>query len=297
MQALPFFLDWEINCQFAGLIWARQKGFYDTAGLALDLVPPHVHPEETTLDLVRGHGLSLGCAEDNLVVMGALEGGDIRAVAAMLPTTPLALMSLPGSGIDTFADLAGRRVGVHADARRLLQALLSLHGLDPPAVEVTPESWSLDDLLEGRLDAVQGYVITERHGLERRGVIPRCLSLRHDLLAPCSQVIFARSESLNRDRALVKAFLGATFAGWRAVIDDPGEAGRMVADLSEEHADPNVNVEILRSMAPLLKGYEEEQPLGRLRPEQWRRNLISYARFGLIPNRGCYEEVVDDTLL
>ena len=68
-QLIPFtfVLDWYLNCQFAGLIWARERGLYAEVGLDVRLVDPHAYPKRSTLDVVLDHELAAGCMEDNLV--------------------------------------------------------------------------------------------------------------------------------------------------------------------------------------------------------------------------------------
>ncbi len=41
LTPFTFVLDWYLNCQFAGLIWARDRGLYADAGLDVTLVDPH----------------------------------------------------------------------------------------------------------------------------------------------------------------------------------------------------------------------------------------------------------------
>ena len=104
MTPFRFFLDWEVNCQFAGLLRAREDGLFARAGLAVDLVPPSACPGAGVLELVRQGGLCAGCMEDNLIVRAVLAGGDVRAIGATMQDSPMVLMTAREGGI---ADLAG----------------------------------------------------------------------------------------------------------------------------------------------------------------------------------------------
>ncbi|MEM7123411.1 MAG: ABC transporter substrate-binding protein, partial [Pseudomonadota bacterium] len=88
MTPFRFYLDWHVDCQFAGLIWAREQGLYGEAGLEVDLVAPERHPERTVLDLIADDPCSAGCCEDNLVVQQGADGKPVRAIGAMLQETP-----------------------------------------------------------------------------------------------------------------------------------------------------------------------------------------------------------------
>ncbi|MBT6509367.1 MAG: ABC transporter substrate-binding protein, partial [Rhodospirillaceae bacterium] len=157
MTKLDFFLDWEPNCQFAGLIWAREKGLFAQAGLDVRLIPPHENPDTPTLDLVLGGGLCAGVMEDNLIVRAAAAGKSVRAIGATMQDSPIMLITAPDSGIGELGDLPGRRIAMHRDGIHLLETVLALHGIEAGSIETTVAGWNLDQLIDGTFDAVQGY--------------------------------------------------------------------------------------------------------------------------------------------
>ena len=116
----PFFLDWEVNCQFAGLIRARETGLFAEAGLDVSLVPPGENPDRVTLDLVLDGGLCAGCMEDNLIVRAAVAGKGVKAIGATMQASPIHLLTRPESGIARLADLPGHSVAMHRDGIHLL---------------------------------------------------------------------------------------------------------------------------------------------------------------------------------
>ncbi len=297
MTPFTFFLDWELNCQFAGLIWARDRGLYAERGIDVRFVAPRENPQRPVVDLVLAQAPAAGCMEDNLIVRAALAGHGLRAVGAMLQASPIALMTAPASGITRLGDLPGRRVAMHADGIHLLHTLLKLHGIDPGGVETNVGSWSLDDLMARRFDAVQGYSITEADDLARRGLKVRLIPLRHAELRPYSQVIFAAQSTISQHPDLLRDFLAATFDGWRQAMTRRDEAAALIAAVSEEHADVDRNCAILDAMQPLVGGDVGLTRAGALDPERWRRNLATYARFGMVDREAAFDEVADDRFL
>ena len=230
-------LDWEINCQFAGLVWAGVNGLYEDAGLDVRLVPPSTRRAAPILDAVREAPLAAGCMEDNLIVRAAADGAGVKAIGAMLQETPMVLMTAAGNGVRTLADLSGLRVGVHRDGVHLLDTILALHGVDRASMDIVVGGWTLDDLIRGRLDAAQGYAITEPAYLEAAGFHPHLISVAHSHLHPYAQMMFATVECIREHAGPLSRFLRATFDGWRAALADPGRAARHVAAVSEEQPD------------------------------------------------------------
>ena len=296
MKPVTFFLDWELNCQFAGPIWAREKGLYRQAGLEVRLLPPSTQPRSDLIDLVLENDFAAGSVEENLIVCAALAGKPVRVVATMLKRTPLALITARCGPIETLADLPGRRVAMHNDAVQLLDGLLKLSGIDPKSVDLAVGDWSLEDLVEGRFDAVQGYAITEAQALAKSGFDADLIPLSHPNLSPHSQVIFASVQGIAHRTNHLRALLHTTFEGWRQVLAHPDEAAACVAAHSTEHADPIENRAILESLGRYVQGQKESEPLGALDPARWRRNLTSYADCGIIEPVADIELVIEPHL-
>lgn len=293
MTPFTFVLDWYLNCQFAGLIWARERGLYAEAGLDVTLVDPHDFPKTSTLNVVLNHEPAAGCMEDNLVVRAALAGKGVKAIGAMLQQTPMVLMTPPGSGIRTLHDIAGRRVAMHGDGIHLLRTVLTLHGIDPETVDFTVRGWRLEDLINGRFDAIQGYTITEPAQLAARGLTPHLIPVRHHQLHPYAQMMFATTACIEQNEDLFQRFMTATFAGWRGAMTRRDEAAELVAAVSSEQPDAATNRQILEAMLPIVKGELELDRLGYLDPARWQRNLTTYHQFGMTERLAPPQEIID----
>ena len=297
MTPLRFILDWEINCQFAGLVWAQANGLYEDAGLEVRLVPPSERCTAPVLDAVREAPLAAGCMEDNLIVRAAADGAGVKAIGAMLQETPMVLMIAAGSGARTLADMRGLRIGVHEDGVHLLETILALHGVDRASMDIVVGGWTLEDLIRGRLGAAQGYAITEPACLEAAGFHPRLIPVAHSHLHPYAQMMFATTECIREHPGTLSRFLRATFDGWRAALADPARAARHVAALSEEQPDAEVNARIIEGMLPIVTGGRSPEGLGAMDRERWRRNLATYEASGMVDRAPPLDRVMDDRLL
>ena len=297
MTRLRFILDWEINCQFAGLVWARANGLYEDAGLDVCLVPPSKRSLSPVLDAVREAPLSAGCMEDNLIVHACARGAGIRAIGAMFQTTPMVLMTAAENEARTLSDLSGLRIGVHEDGIHLLETVLSLHGVDLTSMDIVVKGWTLDDLIRGRLDAAQGYAITEPAGLEAAGFRPRLIPVAHTHLHPYAQMMFATNECIREHAEPLSRFLRATFAGWREALADPARAARHVAAVSDEQPDADRNTRIIEGMHPIVVGAMSPERLGTMERERWQRNLSTYEAYGMVSRAPRLDQVMDERLL
>ena len=292
--ALDFYLDWSVNCQFAGLIWARDEGLFAAEGLDVRLVPPEENPDTPTLDLVLAGECCVGCMEDNLIVRAVVAGKGVKAIGATMQDSPIHLVTLPERGMECLADVAGRRIAMHRDGVHLLETVLELHGIDPGSMRTTVTGWTLDHLLDGTFDAVQGYATTEPHQLRRLGHATRLIPIRHNNLRPWAQMMFATDTMIAGHGEALGRFLAACKKGWQEAMTNLEECARLVAAHSREHADVSENRRILEMMVPLVAGDAGLDHAVATDPDRWKRNLATYARSGMIDHAPALDEVVCD---
>ena len=221
----------------------------------------------------------------------------------MFQQSPLCLVSLNHhkGGDETKLQV----VGGHEDTVDLLKRILVYDNYqqDPEhSVVVSPRATKINDLIEGRLDAIQAYTTTEVLTLER--IIEGATGGKHkaeDLSTILleghngaklgySQVLFAPEEDLEGDqREILQAFLEATFKGWEMAANDPEHGARCVEEakamlkLSDEGNDHwdrrqlfDYNVQNARACCDLLRvgdsnnsSNNNDGNYGVIDPERW----------------------------
>ncbi|MDE0305744.1 MAG: ABC transporter substrate-binding protein [Albidovulum sp.] len=282
-QEFTFYLDWLPNVQFAGICWALDRGLYRSAGLNVTLVP-WVEDGYGIVEKVVAGGLCAGSAEDNLVVSARARGrARVSALAAMFRQTPLVVMSRSESGIRSIADLRGKRVAMHCDGIRILEGMLELHGIGRKELSLFEVTHDLDNLLERRFDAVQGYAVAEPLELAAKGVSVSTFSLRHPKLHPYAQVVFAPDEALAAHRQTYEQFLRASFAGWCACLENFDRAAASIRRVGAPMEDPEREITALRLVHQLVAGGDGAERIGFIDHERWAENLRAYCGLGIIP--------------
>jgi NitT/TauT family transport system substrate-binding protein len=285
VQRFDLVLDWVANVQFAGPCLALDRGLYRAAGIDLRL-EPWTEDGRSIIAKTLGRAVpAAGSAEDNLVVSARAAGVAVRGLAAMFQTTPLVVMTRPEAGVGTLGDLRGKRVAMHCDGIRILEALLAEEGVDRGDVEIAEVTHDLGNLASGRWDAVQGYAVSEPLELASRGLETATLTLRGATLHPYAQVLFADDGLVARAPGLYRAMLDATFAGWRAAIAEPAAAARAIRAVGAPMADSEREMAALAAVAALVRGdsADEARGLGRIDPARWASNVACYRRAGIVP--------------
>lgn len=299
MQRFDLVLDWLPNAQFAGPCWALAHGLYRDAGIDLRMIPWEEDGRSIVEKTLARTVPAAGSAEDNLVIAArAGQGHAVSGLATMFLTTPLVLMSLPGSGIRHLADLRGKRVAMHCDGIRILEVLLEDAGIDRADLHLEEVTHDLGNLTSGRWDAVQGYAVSEPLELAIRGVAVETLTLRSASVHPYAQVIFAPDSAVAAAPDLYRAMLGATFEGWREAINDPAGAAKAIRAVGVPMADAAREQQSLARVSRLVRGEGRDGAagLGVIDPARWASNVAAYGRAGLVP-AGAAPSVALDRML
>ena len=289
---VTFYLDWVICAQFAGVCWAERFGLYEATGANV-VVVPWQDDGRSVIEKVHAGGVCLGSSEDNLVMSAIAGGSRLQVVGAMFREPPLVLMTRRGSGIRRIGDLRGRRVAMHYDGIRIMEMVLALEGIPRDDVAIDEVAFDLSHL--DRYDAVQGYAMTEPIDLAAHGVDVELIPVQHPEIKPYAQVMFTTTAALGRHGALLRRVVEATDRGWAAAVADPDTAAQVAADRMGRSDVVAAQRRMMDALHDLVHGASNgagSAPAGQLDLDQWRRNLVTYHRFGVISRSLTLEEVV-----
>ena len=214
-------LKWFHQFQFAGYYAAQLKGFYRAEGLDVTLL--EANPRQVPMPMVESGRAQFGVS-DLEVFQAYLEGRPLVALGVIFQHSPNVIIALRRSGIQRPSDLTGRTVMFQSgQGLTEIQAMLGLEGLRLDSIRQLPHSWNLDDLLQGRVEAITGYATNEPYALRQRGA-------ELSLLRPISYGVDFYGDLLFTTRAfasdhpdLTEAFRRASFQGWEYAMEHPEE--------------------------------------------------------------------------
>ncbi|WP_193615658.1 PAS domain S-box protein [Massilia sp. YMA4] len=269
-------MKWRHQFQFAGYYAAQDKGYYREAGLDVHLV--EAHPGEDTVQAVLDGRAQYGTGNSSLLLRRAA-GAPVVVLASIFQHSASALIVRRGPDGKRLP-LAHRRVML-APGNEELQAYLLRQGVRLQDLILVPHSYRVEDLLEGKVDAMSAYVTAIAYRLERLGGT-------YDVLAPRAAGIdfygdnlFTTEAELREHPERARAMRAATLKGWRYAMAHPEE----IVDLIRARYPDRLSREHLmyeaRMTAPLL-----EQPLielGYSNPVRWQAIADAYAALGMMP--------------
>ncbi|MGP1674449.1 MAG: ABC transporter substrate-binding protein, partial [Candidatus Limnocylindrales bacterium] len=150
------------SVQFAPFYLADQAGYYEEAGLTVEL-QNNIDPDLITLVGQGGDGgLDIGLGDGTSVIPAVSQGIPIKYVATIYGQFPSIVFAKASSGITSAADLKGVKLGIpgrYGSSWIMLQALLASAGLTVDDLDFQPfPEYGQDNALRlGQVDAATGF--------------------------------------------------------------------------------------------------------------------------------------------
>jgi len=259
-------LKWLNQAQFAGYYVAKEKGYYDAAGLNVSIQPGG--PDFPAIQMVAGGSEQFGVTGADQILVGRGKGVPVVAVAVTYRKDPFVLFALKKSGINTPADFPGKTIGVKIGGNEELiyRAVLKKAGVAASSLKEIPVKFDLTPLLTGQVDVWPGYVINEVLAAQEQGFPTTVIAPADYGVSLYADTLFTTEKMLKEHPDTVRAFVAATLKGWNDAIANPEEAARITVKYGSKLTYAH-ELAMMKASIPLLK--PDEAPVGTMDPEGW----------------------------
>ncbi len=287
-------LKWVHQAQFAGFYAAVKQGFYEEAGLDVEIRPGG--SDFPSVQMVASGSEEFGVTGADQILLAREKGVPVKAVSTIYRETPFVLFSLKESGISTMEDLAGQRVGVKLGGNEELtfRAMVESAGVDAKSIEEMPIKFDLSPLLSGQVKAWPGYVINEVLAVEELGHEVNIIKPGDYGINFYADTLFTTENLIEKDPELVEGFVQASMKGWAYALENPEEA----AAYGLEYAD-NLTIEhetnMMKASMPMLQ--PENLPLGKMDEAAWATLQESLMGLGFQKSGQAMEDVFTNEFL
>lgn len=270
-EKITFVLDWTPNTNHTGIYVAEELGYFEEAGLDVDVVQP---PDDGAEVLVASGKAQFGVSFQD-TMMPAVVGEDampIEAVAAILQHNTSGIISRAGEGIDQPKGLEGKKYATwDLDIEKAtLKQVVEKDGGDFDKVELIPSTVTDEvSALESKsVDAIWIFygwagIATEVAGLDTDYFAFKDIDPVFDYYTP---VIIGNSDWMKENPETAKAFLAAVAKGYEYAIENPEEAAEILLK-----AAPELDEELVKaSQEYMVDQYKAEvDQWGYIDPERW----------------------------
>lgn len=232
-------LDWTPNTNHTGIFVAQAKGYFEQAGLNVEIVQP---PEDGAVSLVASGKAQFGVAfQDTLAP--AFVGDNampVTAVAAVIQHNTSGIISRKGEGIDTPKGLEGKKYAtwdLEVEKETIRDVMKSDNG-NFDLVELIPSTVTdeVSALKSGSVDAIWIFygwagVACETAGLETDYFEFADINPVFDYYTP---VIIGNNTWLDDNPETAKAFVEALSKGYTYAVKNPEDAADILMDAAPE---------------------------------------------------------------
>jgi PAS domain S-box-containing protein len=297
-------LCWDHQFQFAGYYAAKWQGYYEEAGLDVE-IRPAVKPDRTFLsplaEVAKGRAhFGIGASD---ILVGRDKGMPLVVLAPIFQHSAAEFYVLRDSSIQTPADLVGktaiRRENDLIEAEFF--AMLRAEGVDPGQLEFVPfksVSASMQSLLSGEIDVVLGYALTTPYQAMRMGV--ELSSMRPSMYGIdfYGDTLFSSTTTVSRHPEMVGKFVKASLKGWEYALDHPEEiAWRISTELPRQFPlDDPFDFNLFQVQGVMKLCPYPHVGLGHNNPERWQRMHEYLKQSGLVEGKLDLQELIYDPL-
>jgi diguanylate cyclase (GGDEF)-like protein/PAS domain S-box-containing protein len=217
-------LQWKYQFQFAGFIMAKELGYYDKAGLDVDIL--EYQNTNSIKELEEG---KIDYAINNSILNyddGRLN--DVTLLATYFQRSPLIIIAQPE--IKSVLDLKGKRVMMSENNRynSSLSTLMDYFNLSGENVNYVDPSFNLDDFIEKRVDAITAFRSNELYELDRRNVPYAIIDpVEYGFSTNAINLFTSQEKIINAPEEIV-AFLDATKKGWEYALGHIRETATLI---------------------------------------------------------------------
>ncbi len=242
LTPVTLMLDWVPNTNHTGFYVARHEGYFEAAGLVVEIV----EPGEVTAELaVAGGAADFGISFQEQVTLARADAIPLVSIAAVIQSNTSGFASQMG---ESPADWEGLRYGSFGSQfeEPTLRELMRCDGGNFDALEVVNIGFSDSLALLGQRQIDLAWIFYGWQGVQanQAGIDLEVVMMEDwfdcipDYYTP---VIIAAESTLEERPEVVRAFLQAVSRGFELAIDDPQAASDILLD-----AVPELGMQLVR---------------------------------------------------
>ena len=270
-EKVTFVLDWTPNTNHTGLYVAQEKGYFEEAGIEVEIVQP---PEDGAEVLVASGRAQFGVSfQDSMApALGRENPLPITAVASIIQHNTSGIISRKGEGMNVPKGMEGKKYATWNGPIELatLQEVVEADGGDFDKVSLSPSMVTdeVSALKTKSVDAIWIFyawagVKMELENMETDYFAFADLDPVFDYYTP---VIISGNKFLEEKPEVAKAFLGALEKGYQFAMEHPEEAAEILCK-----AAPELDKELVKASQKYLadKYQADAKKWGYIEPARW----------------------------
>jgi diguanylate cyclase (GGDEF)-like protein/PAS domain S-box-containing protein len=283
-------LRWYHQFQFAGYYAALEKGFYADAGLDVHLIEGGVGADPVA-EVVSGKA-DFGISTSGLA-LDFVRGKPILLLASIFQHSANVLLCT--SDIKYPTDLVGKKpvVLMAGDGDVELKSIFINEGIRLDKLQFAPDEHHLQDLIDGRIDALYAYASNEPFSLQEKGIPYTLFKPENYGMDFYGDSLFTNSQLQKTKPAVVESFRLASIKGWYYALEHSEEIVDLI--IKKYNSQHKSKAHLLYEAQVLSQLIDADViHIGHSNEHRWRHIANVYASFGLAPNNASLTGFIYD---
>ena len=215
-EKVSLLLDWKYQFEFAGYIMAKEKGFYNNVGLDVDLIE---YNHQNIVDDVLRRKYDFGIFNNHLVE-SKIFGKPVKLIASIFKRSALVLITQPN--IKKLKDLEHKKIMVSKNDISTIEFLKD-NNIDVKTIKFISPSFSINEFISHKIDAMSAFITNEVYQLEKRGIQFNIFNPSDYGFLMYQGELFTNSDFADNNPVLVYKFKQATIKGWKYALNHINE--------------------------------------------------------------------------
>jgi NitT/TauT family transport system substrate-binding protein len=273
-QTINLQLGWLAGNNQIGEVSAKNLGYFEEEKLNVVIQPGGPSIDGVAIVASGRHEIGQVSSSPSLM-LAVSQKIPVMCFATGLQRHPYAYFSLPKKPVRTAKELIGKKVGIQATAKVLLNALMKKHGIAEKDVEVVIIGSEMTPILTGQADVVSGWV-TNTTTLKPLGPDRIDLMLWDAGVRLYALPYYATRDTLEKKTEMVLGFTRAMSRGWEYALKNTDKA---VDFLIKEYPNLKRDDEIAGSTALLKFAFNantQANGWGAFDPAVWAEQIALY---------------------
>lgn len=287
-QVTNWFAEPEHGGQYAALF----KGFYEEAGLEMEIQPGG--PQVSATQIVSSGQAMFGMTQADDLLIARKQGIPLVAIAALFQKSPQGLIYHANQDIQDFSDLNGRTVYT-ATAASYWEYIKAKYKLTD--VKEMKYTGSMVNFVGDDNALTQGYITAEPYSLKQQGVETKMLLNADSGYNPYNNVLFTTEETIQKHPELVKAFVEASIKGWDYYKDNSEEVNPFIHEYNPDYSLEQMTYGAEAQLDFVYGGDAAEHGVGYMGDERWGELMDQLLDLGLITEKEDFSKVYTNEFL
>ncbi len=283
-------LKWFYQYQFAGILVAKEKGFYEKAGL--DVIIKERDPAFNNIMQVVNGESEYGVA-DSVILRYRAEGHPVKVIATIFQHNAMVLISRKSSGILSPYEMRGKRISYQEGLDdSIITSLLSFAGLEKGDYLKIPMDFTHMDFVNGKVDVSEAYISIEPYWMKKKyGIDVNIIDPKNYGIDFYGDLLFTTESEIKEHPERVQAFKKATLEGWAYALAHKDEAIDIILSKYNTRALTKEQLEYEARITENLIG-TRYIPLGETKNERFKALAGLYLAHGI--SKASLNKAVDE---